>query len=275
MDAHDEAPPVDERAAARLTRNKILTVVVSVAVFVILIGIALPVFSTLQPEYYERYPGLHVRMDNWRKSTHSKVGCAGCHVNPGFVGFMTFAAKSIPDFYSQLIQGPRQTNLLGVPDRSACRQCHTDYRQVSPQGDLLIPHRAHVVVLKMQCAQCHKNLVHSVNVAGFNRPEMSTCLAACHNGKTATDQCTKCHTRKQTPASHLQADWLQVHSQKVATIDCGKCHGFTQNFCADCHGKRPASHVGNWKTTHQVPARENKKRCLVCHTETFCKTCHD
>jgi hypothetical protein len=215
-------------------------------------------------------------MDNWRASTHAKMSCVSCHVNPGPVGFLTFAAKSIPAFYSQLIQGPQETNLLGVPDRSACQKCHTNYRQVSPQGDLLIPHKAHVVVLKMQCAECHKNLVHSVNTQGFNRPEMATCLAKCHNGKTATNQCVKCHTQKQTPESHKQKDWLQIHSQQAATGDCGRCHGWTQNFCADCHKNRPASHVGNWKTGHAAAAKQRGKGCLVCHGgEKFCKQCHD
>ena len=63
-----------------------------------------------------------------------------------------------------------------LPDRQACQKCHTSYRQVSPNGDLLIPHRAHVQVLKLDCPVCHKDLVHSVNKQGFNRPEMETCL---------------------------------------------------------------------------------------------------
>ena len=269
-----EAPePAAGEGKSHLARQ-IWTVAVSALIFILLVGLALPVFSTLQPEYYERYPALHVRMDNWRKSTHAKVGCAGCHVKPGFLGFMEFAARSVPDFYSQLIYGPSKTNLFSTPDASACRKCHTDYRQVSPQGDLLIPHRAHVVVLKMQCAECHKNLVHSVNAQGFNSPEMATCLR-CHDGKTATNRCEKCHTGKQAPPSHAAANWLQVHSQKVGTVDCGKCHGFTQNFCADCHSRKPKSHAGNWKTAHAVAAKEHRQACVVCHDAKFCKNCHD
>ena len=246
----------------------------AVALVVVLVLLILPVYSTLQPEYYERYPALRGRMDNWRKSTHAKVGCAGCHMDPGPMGFLAFAAKSIPDFYSQLLQGPRSTNVLSVPDSVACQKCHTNYRQVSPNGDLLIPHRAHVAVLKIGCPVCHKNLVHSANTKGYNAPEMATCMT-CHDGRTAVNKSVKCHTRKEVPPSHLQKGWLAVHSQKTGTVDCSTCHGWSPDYCAECHGRRPQSHAGNWKKDHQVPARENRKRCLVCHDEKSCKTCHD
>jgi hypothetical protein len=272
---NDETPPAEGGASAKAPRSRV-RVYVAVAVIAVLVLLVFPVYSTLQPAYYERYPSLRVRMDSWKMSTHARIPCAGCHVDPGPMGLVRFSARAIPDFYSQLIFGPRQTNLLHAPDRQACQKCHTSYRQVSPAGDLLIPHRAHVVVLGINCVVCHKNLVHSPNSQGFNKPEMQTCLNLCHNGKTATNQCTKCHTQKQTPPSHKRADWLVIHSQKVGTINCGQCHGWTPDFCTQCHSKRPASHVGNWKQLHQFRARQlGVKGCLVCHGgEKFCKTCH-
>ena len=108
-------------------------------------------------------------MENWQVSTHAKIPCSGCHVDPGMGGFLSFAGRSIPAFYSQLIYGPKPTNVLRIPNRQACQKCHTSYRQVSPNGDLLIPHRAHVEVLKLNCPVCHKNLVHSVNTQGLQQ----------------------------------------------------------------------------------------------------------
>lgn len=242
---------------------------------VVIVAVALPIVSTLQPGYYKRYPSLHTRMQNWRVSTHARVPCSGCHVDPGVSGLARFAVKAVPAFYSQLISGPKLTNLLGVPSRAACQKCHTTYRQVSANGDLLIPHRAHVVVLNIRCATCHKNLVHSANSQGFNKPEMSMCLKTCHDGKKAANECVKCHTRKNVPDSHRSKDWLMVHPTKVATVDCGSCHAFTPDFCKDCHLKRPASHTGNWKTGHKVAVKaRGEKGCLVCHGEAFCKKCH-
>lgn len=243
-----------------------------VAIAVLLV---LPVVSMLQPGYYERYPALGLRMEHWATSTHSKISCAECHVEPGAMGFLSFSARSVPAFYSQLLQGPDRTNLMSAPSREACQKCHTSYRRVAPSGDLLIPHRAHVEVLGMECVACHEDLVHSVNRHGFNRPEMEMCLEQCHNGDTATDECIKCHTRKQTPATHTQPDWLEAHGDMAETQDCGQCHEWTPSYCTECHEKRPESHTGNWKTDHGPHAKVRGDGCLVCHGgQEFCDECH-
>jgi len=242
---------------------------------VVVVLLVLPVVSVLQPGYYRRYPALVDRMDHWAVSTHSRVSCIDCHVEPGVGGFLTFAAKSVPAFYSQLVRGPSETNLLQAPSREACQKCHTAYRKVAPSGDLLIPHRAHVEVLDLDCGECHKDLVHSLNRRGFNRPEMELCLEQCHDGDKAANECVKCHTQKQVPETHEQADWLQVHGAQAESEDCGACHDWTPEYCEDCHAKRPASHVGNWKTDHASHARTRGEGCLVCHGgQKFCDECH-
>lgn len=249
--------------------------VVAAVLLGILVVVTLPVFSTLQPAYYGRYPDLATRMHNWSASTHARVSCVECHVDPGARGFTDFTIASIPAFYSQLIDGPHETNLLGEPSSDACQKCHTGFRQVSPDGDLLIPHRAHVQVLGIECVACHKQLVHSVNDKGFNRPEMETCLE-CHDGTRASNACVDCHTRKHTPANHAEKTWLATHGSKSETIDCGECHSWTPaDFCEDCHKKRPATHAGNWKAGHAGRAKTQSQGCYVCHDEkAFCGECH-
>ena len=267
------AEPAPDDAAARRRRWPLVVGALGIVAVVL---IALPVVSTLQPAYYKRYPSLHTRMQNWRVSTHARVACSGCHVDPGAAGLLRFAGKAIPAFYSQLLEGPKPTNLLSTPSRAACQKCHTSYRQVSANGDLLIPHKAHVEVLGVKCATCHKDLVHSSNSRGYNSPEMSMCLAQCHDGTQATKQCADCHTRKHVPDSHRKKNWLQVHSAMAGTTDCGACHAWSPDFCKECHSKRPKAHVGNWKKNHAVPAKaRGDKGCLVCHDKKFCKECHD
>lgn len=257
------------------SRRRVVSIIVGAALLGLIVFLTLPVFSTLQPGYYGRYEELRPRMDNWQTSTHARVTCVECHVEPGAVGFLEFAAASIPAFYSQLARGPHETNLIGEPSMEACQKCHTGYRQVSPDGDLLIPHRAHVQVLGIDCVECHKDLVHSVNDKGFNRPEMEDCLS-CHDGTTASNECTDCHTRKHTPANHAEKTWLASHGEQSETIDCGECHSWTPtDFCTDCHQKRPATHVGNWKEGHAERAKTQSQGCYVCHDEKkFCGECH-
>lgn len=279
MTERDEAPASDaevvDAPAEGKRRSPRRAIIVAVAVVVV--GLLLPVFSTLQPAYYERYPSLRVRMAGWRTSTHAKVACAECHVEPGAFGFLDFAVKSVPAFYSQLVFGPNPTNLLGVPSSAACLRCHTVYRQVSPNGDLLIPHRAHVDVLGIRCAVCHKNLVHSLNTRGYNKPEMSTCLTLCHDGKQATNACVKCHTRKEVPDTHKTTDWLDAHGTTAETAKCGTCHGFQPDYCrTTCHEQRPPSHAGNFKQSHQYRVEaKGTKGCTFCHGGAkFCDQCH-
>lgn len=255
-----------------MKRRLRLLAVAAVALAVVLAAVV-PVVSMLQPGYYRRYADLAQRMDHWQNSTHSRISCAQCHIEPGIGGFSAFAVNAIPAFYSQLGSGPDATNLLKPPSKAACHKCHTGYRSVSPSGDLLIPHRAHVEVLDMQCVTCHKNLVHSLNKRGFNRPEMELCLQ-CHDGDTASNVCAGCHTRKNAPETHSQPDWLQLHG-KAASEECASCHDWTPDYCTQCHEQRPASHVGNWKTGHAASAQTRGDGCLVCHDrKEFCDRCH-
>jgi len=263
---------VDDERAQKRRRRLLVAAAIALAVAIV-VALVLPVVSMLQPGYYRRYSGLGERVNHWSTSTHSKISCAQCHIEPGATGFASFAARSVPAFYSQLVQGPQTTNLLKAPSREACQQCHTSYRRVAPSGDLLIPHRAHVEVLGMECVECHKDLVHTVNRRGFNRPEMETCLE-CHNGDRASDACTDCHTRKQTPETHAQKDWLAVHGKVAEIQDCDECHDWTPDYCAECHQQRPASHVGNWKAGHAEAANQRGDGCLVCHEQAFCDECH-
>jgi hypothetical protein len=240
----------------------------------IIVALVLPGISLSQPGYYRRYPALAKRMDNWATSTHSRMSCVQCHVEPGVKGALEFGIKAVPAFYSQLFGGPSTTNLLKPPTRAACQKCHTSYRKVAPSGDLLIPHKAHVEVLDMQCGQCHKDLVHSLNRRGFNRPEMEGCLEQCHDGDKASDECVSCHTRKEVPKSHKQAGWLETHGQEAKKQDCGECHDWTPNYCSACHKKRPPTHTATWKTDHGAKAKVRDDGCMVCHDKKFCEQCH-
>jgi hypothetical protein len=283
--AHETPPPVpmaeesvarqpatDEPAdpPKRSRRGIVATGLVLLVAFLI----AWPLVSVLQPGYYARYPELRVRMENWAMSTHGRMSCASCHIEPGALGFLGFARSSIPAFYSQLIQGPHEENLFEPPTTAACQQCHTNFRQVSADGDLLIPHRAHVEVLEVECVVCHSELVHAESPEGFNRPSMGMCLEQCHDGEIAGNECTKCHTRKHVPEDHLRSDWLAVHAEMVDTIECGECHAWTPDYCEECHSKRPASHTGNWKTEHAPRAADHAAGCMVCHSEEDCGECH-
>ncbi len=127
-------------------------------------------------------------------------------------------------------------------------------------------------------------------VPKFSRPRMDTCVR-CHIERGQTTACTKCHSEMGVPSTHKdQAAWKVSHGV-VARPDvksCDKCHsyGFVEpigekkftvgqyaranEFCLDCHTKRPSNH-GNkeeetWVGTHKtVTKAKGMENCLACH----------
>lgn len=240
---------------------------VALAVFVVL-----PAYLALQPGFLQRYARMDDAYGSWSKSVHAKVPCRRCHIAPDPVAQASYGAKMLGEFYLSIVMPAREPASFKKPTNRACSSCHIDLRTVSPTGDLNIPHRAHVSVLRLACVDCHGFLVHKTSPEGKHVPRMADCLK-CHDGRTAKDQCAACHTEKREPLTHRAAAWVIVHPDKVKGGDCGKCHQWTDDWCADCHSKGPKSHGTDWRSKHgdRVKVRRN---CEACHEGPFCVRCH-
>ena len=175
-------------------------------------------------------------------------------------------------FYVSIVMPSRAASTFPVPTNEACLRCHSDLRTVSPTGDLKIPHRAHVDVLKMRCVACHGYVVHEKSPEGNHRPAMAGCLS-CHNGDTAKNSCPTCHTSKDAPASHKTKEWTIAHGHQASYAACDKCHKWAPHWCADCHAQRPPSHVKDWRTVHGAAVKVHRG-CEACHAAPFCIRCH-
>lgn len=263
-----EAGP--EAARERGARRGRLTRAGIVALAIVAL-IAVPAYLSTLPSYLQRYPGLRVGYRTWARSSHADSGCAVCHSRPGLLNQAGFRARMLGEFYLTLVPGLREP-ALSVPTNDACLVCHTNLRTVSPSGDLRIPHRAHVSVLKIRCVECHAYLVHSVSPEGSHNPPMTGCLK-CHNGDRAKNSCSACHTEKAAPASHRAKNWLVVHRLKTVNGGCIRCHKWAKNWCAECHSHRPRSHVLNWRAAHGRQVAKHRG-CEACHQGAFCIRCH-
>jgi hypothetical protein len=266
----------------RTSKNRIIKwfkenkrrIIVSACLAALLIFFGIPMYQARQSKYYRSFKGTKEYYATWKVSTHEKMSCIDCHVEPGTENRIVFIVKAVAEHYVGRFFSDEK-NLFHKPSRQACQECHTTYRVVSASGDLLVPHRAHIEVLKMSCADCHNALVHTQNTKGVNTPAMDKCLK-CHDGKKASDKCKSCHTEKAYPKSHQAKNWIEVHSEKEKEINCAKCHAWTPDFCKECHTKKPQSHkAGNWKKLHAGPAKNNSKRCMICHEKKKCLECHD
>lgn len=236
--------------------------------------VVLPAYLAQRPVFMERYPAFERPYTTWSGSLHSDVACQQCHVPPAFGARTGYIARMFSEFYISLVSPGREPALFAPPTNDACNRCHMEDRTVSTSGDLLIPHRAHVEMLEMECVECHDFVLHESTPDEPHTPPMSGCLT-CHDGQTAKADCAACHTDKDPPDTHFEADWLEVHHLAAADDGCTTCHEWTEHWCEDCHSIRPDSHVEEWRALHRdVVAARQPRNCEACHAEEFCVRCH-
>jgi len=253
------------------TRRR-LFVRLALVVVVLVVFAVIPGRIATQAKFMQRYSHYSAQYTTWSTSVHAQVACQRCHVAPGFIPQAVYDARMLGEFYISIVAPARQPRLLSTPTNAACLSCHYDLRTVSPSGDLNIPHRAHVQVLKLDCAKCHIYLVHELSPEGKHTPRMATCLT-CHDGKQAKSACSTCHTNKRIPENHRQTDWIVIHPQMQSKVDCTQCHQWTENWCAQCHSRRPRSHTADWRSKHALQVKMHRN-CEACHTSAFCIRCH-
>lgn len=242
------------------------------AAFVIAVLIAVPAYISTRPNTFAHYDALNSEYLSWTTSTHAEVGCDDCHVRPGPLSNAFFRIRMVGEYYASFVAPSRLPSALQRPTNEACLVCHSDLRTVSPKGDLQIPHRAHINVLKMDCVECHRYLVHETSPEGKHTPPMVECMT-CHNGDSAEETCTACHTEKAAPESHSAADWVVLHGAHAQDPECDACHGWRAGWCVDCHTDRPRSHTDDWRAVHGDAVAVHRS-CEACHEGPFCIECH-
>jgi hypothetical protein len=247
-------------------------VILGIAAAAVTLLAVVPGYIASQPGFLARYAYLDGEYRTWSTSVHAKVACQRCHVRPGMIAQAAYDVRMLGEAYLSIVMPNRKLDVFAKPTNDACASCHVDLRTVSPSGDLNIPHRAHVTVLKLECVRCHAYLVHGTSPEGKHTPPLAACLT-CHDGKVAKNACGTCHTATAAPASHGAKDWVFVHARRQQGGDCAKCHEWRADWCAECHSRRPRSHAGKWRTIHgdRVEAHRN---CEACHDGAFCIRCH-
>lgn len=213
-------------AAVRRRKNFVVLGVVALVVFIV--GFATPAYVASQSDFFRRYPVTQKYWSTWSRSTHAEVGCSNCHIPPDRLSQTTYTIQMLGEFYLSALVPGRSPKVFRRPTNAACESCHGTNRAASPSGDLKIPHRAHVVVLKLQCVTCHKYAVHFKNPEGSHAPRMQTCLG-CHNGRRAKSACVTCHKKKSVPVGHRTADWLIIHPGQQDKMNCKGCHGWRKS----------------------------------------------
>lgn len=263
--------PLRERIA-RITLTRRRAIIVAAVAAAIVLFVVVPAYLSSLPGFFGRYPALNDQYTAWSTSTHAEVGCEQCHVSPAALARIGFRMRMAGEFYISLVAPSRQPAMFSTPTNASCVACHSELRTSSPEGDLQIPHRAHITILQMECVACHSYLVHEPGPDGRHTPSMEGCLT-CHDGDTAKDACTACHTAKAAPESHSTAEWLVEHALQADDPECAGCHEWKADWCADCHRSTPRSHTAEWRAEHGDAVARHRS-CEACHTADFCAECH-
>lgn len=256
------------------------------------INFMLYVFST--PTFCQSCHEMKVYHAQWVDSTHAKVGCYDCHGHRDFIGKIIGKVESLAELYYHITDSyEKPIRPKKFSSDHNCQYCHPKGVKRHLPGDLIDPHEKHekvhvsgklAVALNgteeidlefngQHCVYCHLNVVHA-DKKEDRRPQMEFCMGNCHNGRKATDACDACHTDKPLPPSHKAADWYDIHGKMAEKEDCRKCHAYTENYCQECHKKRPKSHDKAWKSTHKYKAKTDRQNCYACHKDEYCLNCH-
>ncbi|MHB9094964.1 MAG: cytochrome c3 family protein [Eubacteriales bacterium] len=162
-----------------------------------------------------------------------------------------------------------------------------------------------------------------VTTTEYTVPKMDLCMD-CHGRRGVTVSCEACHSGSMKPESHLDKSFYTGHGKlaKKDIKNCDTCHSFikapgvtsqdlpteedpvakyldsmqtgsdsnyidyakSNEYCAECHKKRPPTHDDNWPFNHGKEAEKDQQRCMVCHSprpdvkgvtsKAACSSCH-
>ncbi|MHB1418950.1 MAG: NapC/NirT family cytochrome c [Bacillota bacterium] len=225
-------------------------------------------------------------------SSHSQLSCLNCHwkwdrpeikdvkelLQPNKLRQI---AKPLMDVESEIVRHFIRNKDIPIismnpPEDKVCLKCHTLHRNVTPTGDLIIPHERHEPK-KVTCVTCHAEVVHGQTSSSdytedkkitlwentdlvrktFFRasasPPMGVCMT-CHKRRRVTLECNACHTNSKMPPTHQNGNFIQDHG-KLARKDL--------NVCNECHQYAADSYI-----------RKNIDVVSYTRENPFCGGCH-
>jgi nitrate/TMAO reductase-like tetraheme cytochrome c subunit len=236
----------------------------------------------------------------WQASSHSQVQCIQCHAPPGVLKKAKYNLFTIKEWYAAFTgnYGILILQTEPIPDAN-CNQCHDmNSREVTPSGDLIIPHDKHASK-DISCTSCHSGVAHG-NIAkkkvtfrsDYNkwddsmgrqfmsdikniRPNMDTCMQ-CHKVRNAPLNCSACHKTSMIPEDHKSEAFKQGRHGKTAVDQiqtCDSCHSYMSK-------EKVEVTQGNESKYQEFLNNDTGKKVTTisvtdyAKSNTFCKDCH-
>lgn len=244
----------------------------------------------MKPEYY-----------SWQASSHEKVPCLYCHENLDTVNKLKTLYYTVTNTYPAPIK-----MIKPIPNRK-CERCHNiNKRNVTPSGDLIIPHATHKNK-KIACAKCHRGVAHghiserrvtyksdydkwdlilakSLITDDQTRTQMDTCMR-CHEVRKAPIDCKTCHHTSMLPENHKNNVFKYKNHGQLASQDlrsCDKCHSYMSPEKYEGFEEVPAfkeflkssDKLQKVSTSIKTNQANFIAAQVYAKTNTFCRDCH-
>ena len=268
----------------------------------LLTGVALKVTST--PQFCSSCHEMTPEVATWQVSSHSKVSCVACHIEPGAKSLVKHKISSLNQLFEHITGTVPDPIIMPHPIKNeSCIECHSMARKVTSSGDILIPHEKHLAQ-GISCVACHAGVAHGfVAERGLNgEKDFSTWtndkaekVMAFDETKLAMEVCLNCHEQvNQGKKPWLEHEGLgqtekqrmeeQGHLQKQTANATDKLSELDQATtiatatvsemqppmnCSACHSASmtPDTHKNaGWKSTHGITASQNALNCASCHS---------
>lgn len=239
-------------------------------------------------------------MYTWQASSHNHAtDCVTCHAPPGVLKRIKYRLFSVKEIYAAVTgnYGILIQTTTPIPD-SVCTQCHDmSRRQVTPSGDLVIPHDKHAQK-NVTCTECHTGIAHG-NIAEQRvtfqtdygkwdeslgqrfmsdtkniRPNMDTCMN-CHKVRKASLKCGDCHKTSMIPESHKNEVFKEGGHGKEAANNlqtCDSCHSYMSTKTVEVTKDNSSKYL-------QFLTKDTGKPSTISVSDyakanTYCKDCH-
>jgi nitrate/TMAO reductase-like tetraheme cytochrome c subunit len=243
----------------------------------------------MKPEYY-----------TWKASSHSEVDCINCHTGTSKEDYAKAKVNGLAQVYKKQTGGYiapiKMPNL--ITDES-CEKCHNmNSRNVTPTGDLIIPHDKHKTE-GVKCVECHSGVAHGkiaerkvtyrsdyekwddklghsfMSDRKFTSPKMDTCME-CHEVRKASLECKACHETSMLPNNHKKETFKAGEHGKIQPSDlknCEQCHSYMSKESSDVFKEEPT--YSNFLENGTTNSNSSKITVTqYAKTNTFCKDCH-
>ena len=232
----------------------------------------------------------------WQRSSHSKITCTACHVEPGLPAL--FYEKGVDGIigtgYELLNTYDKPINSsshLGFEKMSnnICERCHdmlnspvrtSEFFNAKMRGKG--KNKFHNKHLKkgLPCTLCHNRVVHKdvnkpniLKAAGY---ALNSSVAKINykDGMSMTEGCFRCHS----PINRVDKELVKKYKAQDAPRQCVNCHkpGLMPEL--------PKGHTQkNWRKKHVPVAKRDLSYCFKCHGrksrinnegKIWCTKCH-